>query len=79
MTLDQPMTVRVGDVSLTLEKYQTAVAPAAAQWFMVSAVAGRTAPFMLVAPPETTETMVVRLLAAGIEQARIDSFMAQFT
>jgi mannose-6-phosphate isomerase len=78
MTLDQPMTVRAGDVALTLEKYQTAVVPAAAEWFMVSAVDGRTAPFMFVCPPETTETMVVRLLAAGIDQARIDSFMAQF-
>ncbi|MGB6984335.1 MAG: type I phosphomannose isomerase catalytic subunit [Candidatus Aquilonibacter sp.] len=79
MTLEQPMTVRAGDLALTLEKYQTAVVPAAAEWFMVSAVDGRTAPFMLVCPPETTETMIVRLLAAGIEQARIDSFMAQFT
>jgi mannose-6-phosphate isomerase len=78
MTLDQPMTVRAGDVALTLDKYQTAVVPAAAEWFMVSAVDGRTAPFMYVCPPETTETMVVRLLAAGIDQARIDSFMAQF-
>jgi len=78
MTLAQPMTIRAGDVALTLEKYQTALVPAAAEWFMVSAVDGRTAPFMLVYPPETTETMVVRLLAAGIEQTRIDSFMAQF-
>ena len=79
MTLDHPMTVRAGDVALTLEKYQTAVVPAGAEWFMVSAVGGRTAPFMLVAPPESTETMVVRLLAAGIEQTRIDTFVAQFT
>jgi len=79
MTLDHPMTVRAGDVALTLEKYQTAVVPAGAEWFMVSAVEGRTAPFMLVAPPESTETMVVRLLAAGIEQTRIDTFVAQFT
>lgn len=79
MTLERPMTVRAGDVALTLEKYQTALIPAAADWFMVSATDGREAPFMLVAPPETTETMVVRLLAAGIEQSRIDAFMAQFT
>ncbi len=78
MTLDQPMTMRAGDVALTLEKYQTAIVPAAADWFMVSAVDGRSAPFMLVAPPENTETMVVRLLAAGIEQESIDRFMAQF-
>jgi mannose-6-phosphate isomerase len=79
MTLDHPMTVRAGDVALTLEKYQTAVVPAAAEWFMVSVSDGRAAPFMLVAPPESTETMVVRLLAAGIDQTRIDRFMAQFT
>ena len=79
MTLDRPMTVQAGDVTLALEKYQTALVPASAQWFMVAATDGRAAPFMLVAPPESTETMVVRLLAAGIEQTRIDSFMAQFT
>lgn len=79
MTLDQPMTVRAGDVALTLEKYQTALVPAASEWFMVSAVDGRAAPFMLVSPPESTQTMVVRLLAAGIEQERVDRFMAQFT
>jgi mannose-6-phosphate isomerase len=78
MTLDHPMTVRAGDVVLTLEKYQTAVVPAAAEWFMVSSVDGRTAPFMLVAPPESTTTMAVRLLAAGVDQDRIDRFMAQF-
>lgn len=79
MTLERPMTVRAGDVALTLDKYQTALVPAKASWFMVSAVDGRTAPFMLVAPPENTETMAVRLLAAGIDQTRVDSFMAQFT
>ena len=79
MTLDQTMTVKAGDVTLALEKYQTALVPATAKWFMVAATDGRAAPFMLVAPPESTETMVVRLLAAGIEQSRIDSFMAQFT
>ena len=65
--------------ALALEKYQTALVPAAAQWYTVAAADGRAAPFMLVAPPESTETMVVRLLAAGIEQDRIDRFMAQFT
>ena len=79
MTLEQPMSVQAGDVTLALEKYQTALVPAAAKWYMVTATNGRAAPFMLVAPPETTETMVVRLLAAGVEQTRIDNFMAQFT
>ncbi len=79
MTLDQPMSVQAGDVTLALEKYQTALVPAEAKWYMVTAANGRAAPFMLVVPPENTETMVVRLLAAGVEQARIDSFMAQFT
>jgi len=78
MTLERSMTLRAGDVAVTLDPYQTAVVPAAAQWYTVSAVDGREAPFMLVAPPERTEAMVVRLLAAGIEQARIDRFMAQF-
>ncbi len=79
MTLDHPMTLRVGDAALDLDRYQTALVPAAAQWYTVSAVNGREAPFMLVAPPKSTETMTVRLLAAGIEQDRIDRFMAQFT
>jgi mannose-6-phosphate isomerase len=79
MTLDHPMTLRAGDVALELEPYQTALVPAAAQWFTVSAVNDRTVPFMLVAPPKSTETLTVRLLAAGIEQDRIDRFMAQFT
>ncbi len=79
MALEHPMTVQAGDVTLALEKYQTALVPAAAQWFTVAATDGRAAPFMLVAPPENTETMVVRLIASGIDQDRIDSFMAQFT
>jgi hypothetical protein len=79
MTLDHPMTLRAGDVALELDRYQTALVPAAAQWYTVSAINGREAPFMLVAPPKSTETLVVRLLAAGIEQDRIDRFMAQFT
>lgn len=79
MTLEHPMTLRAGDVALDLEHYQTALVPAAAPWYTVSAQGGREAPFMLVAPPKSTETMTVRLLAAGIEQDRIDRFMAQFT
>jgi mannose-6-phosphate isomerase len=79
MTLEQPMSVQAGDLTLALEKYQTALVPAAAQWFTVAATNGPNAPFMLVAPPESTETLAVRLLAAGIEQERIDRFMAQFT
>jgi mannose-6-phosphate isomerase len=79
MTLEHPMTLRAGDVSLDLERYQTALVSAAAQWYTVSAQGGREAPFMLVAPPKSTETMAVRLLAAGIEQDRIERFMAQFT
>ena len=79
MTLDHPMTVRAGDVAVTLERHETALVPAAAQWYTVSSTDAREAPFMLVAPPKSTETLVVRLLAAGIEQSRIDTFMAQFT
>jgi len=78
MTLDRPMTVRAGDVALALDKYQTALVPAAARWYTVSAIDGRGAPFMLVAPPKTAQTIAVRLLAAGVDQTRVDSFMAQF-
>lgn len=79
MTLDRPMTLRAGDIALALERYQTALVPAAAQWYTVSAVDGTASPFMLVVPPKSTEMMTVRLLASGIEQDRIDRFMAQFT
>ncbi|HUA10341.1 MAG TPA: type I phosphomannose isomerase catalytic subunit [Candidatus Acidoferrales bacterium] len=79
MTLDRPMTVRAGDTALTLDRRETVLVPAAAQWYTVSSADSHGAPFMLVTPPESTEELVVRLLAAGIDQTRIDRFMAQFT
>jgi len=79
MALDHALTLRAGDVAFDLDRYQTALIPAAAQWFTVSAVQGRTAPFMLVWPPEQSDAIGVRLLAAGIDQDRIDRFMAQFS
>jgi mannose-6-phosphate isomerase len=79
MALDHALALRAGNIELDLDRYQTALVPAAAQWFTVSAVQGRAAPFMLVAPPEHAQAMAVRLLAAGIDQDRIDRFMAQFT
>ncbi len=79
MALDHPLTVRAGEVALDLDRYQTALIPAAAEWFTISAIDTREAPFMSVAPPEYADGIAVRLLAAGIDQGRIDRFMAQFT
>ncbi len=77
MSLERALEVRGNGVTLALSKYQTALIPAALEWCTVRAVDG-SAPFMFVTPPAHRETMPVRLLAAGIAQARVDAFMAQF-
>jgi mannose-6-phosphate isomerase len=80
MSLDAGMEVSCDDVTVTLPPYQTALIPAAAQRCTVRAVAETSpaAPFMFVTPPLEREQLAVRLLAAGVEQARIDGFMEQF-
>jgi mannose-6-phosphate isomerase class I len=78
MTLDAPMEVGNPDGTVTLERYQTALIPAGSQLCTVRAAAGDAAPFMFVTPPENRELLAARMLAAGIEQERIDRFMEQF-
>ncbi len=78
MSLDVPLEVATGADALTLPRYRTAVVPAGAQWCTVRSVADESAPFMFVTPPRSGEQLAMRLLAAGIAQAAIDSFMEQF-
>jgi mannose-6-phosphate isomerase len=78
MSLAQPLEVRAGDATLTLPRYQTALVPAASQWCTVRATGGDPAPFMFVTPPENKALLPARLLAAGVDQPRIDAFMEQF-
>jgi mannose-6-phosphate isomerase len=78
MSLDAPLQVDCDGTSVTLEKYQTTLVPAAASWCTVCAPASQS-PFMLVTIPEKREQLAVRLLAAGVDQAKVDTFMAQFS
>jgi mannose-6-phosphate isomerase len=77
MSLDARLEVTCNDVTVTLEPYQTVLAPAAAQWCTVRSTAD-SSPFMLVTPPADRELLPVRMLAAGVEQSKIDRFMEQF-
>ena len=77
MALERPLEVACCGTSATLKPYQTALVPAAAEWSTVNAQSDR-ASFMLVTPPEHSEAFAVQLLAAGIEQTRVDRFMEQF-
>lgn len=61
----------------SLRPYQTAIVPAAARWVRVSGTPAGS-PFIFVTPPQSTQALPVRLLAAGVPQERIDAFRAQF-
>ncbi|HZV76221.1 MAG TPA: type I phosphomannose isomerase catalytic subunit [Candidatus Babeliales bacterium] len=78
MTLDAPLEVACGHATVALTRYQTVLIPSSSEWCTVRATQGEIAPFMFVTPPENDEQLPARLLAAGIEQTRIDEFMEQF-
>ena len=78
MALDHPLQVSVNGETVKLERYQTALIPAAAEWCTVEAPSDPSAAFMFVTPPTHPENVAVRLIAAGVDQGRIDHFMAQF-
>jgi mannose-6-phosphate isomerase len=78
MTLDAPMEVGSPDGTVMLQRYQTALIAAGSQWCTVRAAAGDAAPFMFVTPPESQQLLAARMLAAGIDQDRIDQFVEQF-
>ena len=78
MSLDAPLDVSTSDTNVALGRFQTTLVPAAGDWCTVRASAGDAAPFMFVTPPRDREELPARLLAAGVGQATIDAFMAQF-
>ncbi|MEO9169895.1 MAG: type I phosphomannose isomerase catalytic subunit [Candidatus Baltobacteraceae bacterium] len=77
MALEHPLQVGANGVEVALNAYQTALVPAAAERCCISA-ARDFAGFMFVTPPASIETYVAQLLAAGLEQSKIDGFVAQF-
>jgi mannose-6-phosphate isomerase len=78
MSLDASLEVEGDDCTATLDPYQTVLIPAAAQRCTLRAPGNQSAPLMFVTPPETSELLAARLLAAGVAQERIDRFMEQF-
>jgi mannose-6-phosphate isomerase len=78
MSLEHPMHVGCDGVDVALTPYQTALVPAASNECTVCSDDGE-APFMFVTPAEQREQLAVQMLAAGVDQARIDRFMEQFT
>jgi mannose-6-phosphate isomerase len=77
MSLDAALEVSCNDTTISLQRYQTTLVPAAAARCTVRAPSGQS-PFMLVTLPENREQLAIRLLAAGVDQEKIDGFMAQF-
>jgi mannose-6-phosphate isomerase len=78
MSMDESICVEAGGTKLTLERYQTALVPAAAEYCAVTAAGSLVAPFMFVTPPAQPGAIAIRMMAAGVEQERVDRFMAQF-
>ncbi len=78
MSLDAHLDVTSGSSTVALPPYQTVLVPASARWCTVAATRGDSAAFMFVTPPASREQLAARLLAAGVDQGRIDRFMDQF-
>ena len=78
MALDRGLSIACDGGSAILEPYRTALIPAAARWATFTSTDGADAPFMFVTAPATPESVPAHLLAAGIDQARVDAFMEQF-
>ena len=77
MTLEHPMELECCGTTLALQKYQTALIPAAAAFCSVRA-AETDAPFMFVTPPASPDQLATQLRAGGIAQPQIDAFTQQF-
>ncbi len=75
--LERPLTLHCNGNTVTLAPYNTALVPAACEWARVRA-GNAPAPFLLVTLPRTVDDAAIRLLAAGVDQARIDRFLTQF-
>jgi mannose-6-phosphate isomerase len=77
MTLNSTLELLCEGGRATLSPYQTALVPAAANWVSIAGKNGNAA-FMLVTPPHSIEAYASQLLAAGVDQGRLDAFVAQF-
>lgn len=77
MSLEKPLEVSCDATTIALTPYQTALVPAAAERCSVRAADGEAA-LMLVTPPAQSDQLAIQLMASGIEQERVDRFMAQF-
>ncbi len=77
MALERELLLSCENAEVTLKKYETALVPAAAKRCSVCASHGSSS-FMFVTPPADDRFMATELLAAGVEQSRIDRFMEQF-
>lgn len=78
MSLEEELEVWSDGGSVRLNPYQTTLVPAGANWCTVRATNAQSAPFMFVTPPEHQNDLAVQLVAAGVDQARVDRFMEQF-
>ncbi|HUY40766.1 MAG TPA: type I phosphomannose isomerase catalytic subunit [Candidatus Dormibacteraeota bacterium] len=78
MALERSLTISCGDSDVTLAPFDTALVPAGAGRCAICANEGDEAPFMFVTPPPDERFVAAQLLAAGIEQTRVDRFLEQF-
>ena len=79
MPIDKPLTIEAGGTTVTLAAEQCALVPAAAAWCTLSTSAAEATHVMFVTPPASRDAYASQLLAAGVDQARIDAYMEQFT
>jgi acetate kinase len=77
MSLDHAMQIECAGTATGLQRYQTALVPAAAGSCSVRCVQS-SASFLIVTPPDSPERLVARLQAAEIPRERIDAFLEQF-
>lgn len=77
MALEDGLLLSCEDGSAELAPYETALVPAGAQRVEIQSKDG-TAPFLCVTPPASQETVRKRLHDAGVAEATIAQFLAQF-
>ena len=77
MSLEHSLEICCSGSTVELQKYQTAVIPAAAEYCSVR-TDETNAPFLLVTPPKSAHQLEARLLEAGIPASRVAEFIRQF-
>lgn len=78
MALEPGLRLSCGSDEVLLSPNDCALVPAAAQRCSVSSTGPGTASFMFVTPPADARFLPAQLLAAGVDQQRIDRFVEQF-